>query len=120
MIIVTEFRKIDYFVTFNTLNISSSSKALFGTNQICFEHRISLYNKLPEVLGNILKAACVLLWQQGKALGSIYFTHDKVVDFPKSSHNYYLRLFLHAVNCVVKVSYICFIPPEPCNNSCLL
>ena len=30
------------------------------------------------------------------------------------------RLFSHAVNFVIKVSYSCFVPPEPCNSSCLL
>ena len=34
----------------------------------------------------MLKAACVLLWQQPKVPGSIYFTRDKVVDFPKSGY----------------------------------
>ena len=37
---------------------------------------------------NILITASVLLWQLGQVLVSIYFTHDKVVDFPKSGHIY--------------------------------
>ena len=85
---VTGFRKINHFVTFDTLNISSSNKTLHSTNKHYFEHRIFLYHELPEILLNILKATCVLLWQQCKVLGSIYFTIDKVVDFPKSGHKF--------------------------------
>jgi len=29
-------------------------------------------------------------------------------------------VFLCCKNCIVKVSYSCFVPPEPCNNSCLV
>ena len=81
-----DFGKINHFVTFDTLNISSSNKALHSTNQLFSEHRISLCNELLEILWNILRTVCVLLWQQCKVLGSIYFTSDKVVDFPKSGH----------------------------------
>jgi len=83
---VTGFRKISHFVTFDTLNISSSNKALHCTNQPFSEHRISLCYELLEMLWIILKAACVLLWQQCKVVGSIYFTRDEVVDFPTSNH----------------------------------
>jgi len=73
----TAFQKINHFFTFETLNISSSNKTLHSTNQHCSEHRIS-----P------LRSACALLWQQRKALFSIYFKHEQVLDFPKSSHIY--------------------------------
>jgi len=59
-----------------------------STNQHWSEHRISLYHELPENIWNILRTACVLLWQQHKVAGSIHFTCDKVVDFPKFSHIY--------------------------------
>ena len=83
---VTGFQKISHFVTFDTLNISSSNKALHCTNQPFSEHRISLCYELLEMFWAILKAACILLWQQCKVVGSIYFTCDKVIDFPKSGH----------------------------------
>ena len=85
---VARFRKINDFVTFDTLNISNSNNALHSTNKHCSEHRISLYHELPEILWNILRSTCALLWQQRKVLDSIYFTRDKVVDFPKSGHKY--------------------------------
>ena len=49
---------------------------------------------------NILITASVLLWQQRKVLSSIYFMHDKMVDFPKSRYVYTLH-FMHA--CVVHI-----------------
>jgi len=55
------------------------------------KHSISLYHELPDILWNHLIATFVLLWQQGTIPGSIYFTHDKVVDFPKFSHIYNLN-----------------------------
>ena len=54
IVYVTGFQKINHFVTFNTLNISSSNKALHSTNQHCSELKISLYHELPEILWNIL------------------------------------------------------------------
>jgi len=50
MLYVTEFQKINHFVTFDTLNISSSNKALHSTNRHCNEYRISQYHELPEIL----------------------------------------------------------------------
>ena len=47
---------------------------------------ITVSSELVPTMRNILIASCVLLWQQGKVLGSIYCTCDKVVDFPKSGH----------------------------------
>ena len=58
---VTEFQKINHFVIFDTLNISSPNKALNNTNQYCFKHTISHYHELREILRNILRTACVLL-----------------------------------------------------------
>ena len=84
-VIVAGFQKINHLVTFKTLNIS---KALHSKNQNCCGHRISLCHALSEILWNILFSECVLLWHQYKVLGSIYFICDKVVDFPKSDHNY--------------------------------
>ena len=52
-IFVTGFRKINHFVTFDILNISTSNKALHSINQHCSEHRISLCHELPEILWNI-------------------------------------------------------------------
>ena len=57
LLIVTGFRKIYHFVTFDTLNISSSNQALHSTNQHCSKHRISLYHELPEILWNISNLA---------------------------------------------------------------
>jgi len=85
-IYVTGFRKINHFVTFGTLNISSSNKVLHSTSRHCSEYRIIQYHELPEILSNILRTACILLWQQHKVLSSIYFTREKVVDFPKFGH----------------------------------
>jgi len=50
VLFVTGFRKINHFVTFDTINISivSSSKALHSTNQHCFEHRIFLYHNYQQ------------------------------------------------------------------------
>ena len=59
------------------------NKALHTINS---ELSISLYHELLETFKNISRAACVLLWQQHKVQGSIYFTRDKVVDFSKSGH----------------------------------
>ena len=85
---MTGFQKINHFVTFHTLNIYSWKKyILHRTNKHYIELSVILYHELPETLQNILIAASVLLWQQGKVLGSIYFMHDKVVDFPKSYSN---------------------------------
>ena len=36
--------------------ISSSNKALHSTNQHCFEHRISLHHKLPEIFWKYFKS----------------------------------------------------------------
>jgi len=91
---VTGFREINYFVTFDTLNISSLNKVLHSVNQYNSELSNSLYHKLPETFRNISRAACVLLWQQRKVLGSIYFTRDKMADFPKSGHIYKSGIFL--------------------------
>ena len=85
-IICDQFRKINHFVSFDTLNIYSWNKALHNTNQNYCELSFTLYYKLPEILWNILIAVCIQLWQQGKVLVSIVFMHDKVVDFPKSGH----------------------------------
>ena len=69
---MTGFRKINHFVTFDTSNIYVRNTAFHSRNQHYSELSFSLYNKLPEILGNILIGACILLWQQGKVLGSIY------------------------------------------------
>jgi len=73
---------------------------MHSLNQCSSEHRISLYHDIPEILWNMFIAACVLLWQQGKVLSStcIYFTCDKVVDFPKSGHILHLLYVLHINN----------------------
>ena len=55
---------------------------------------------------NYLIAAYVLLWQQGKVLGSIYFTRHKVVDFPKSGYIYCLQVVVILYIGVTKVAYI--------------
>ena len=44
---------------------------------------------------NILIAIYVLLWQQEKVLGSIYFMHVKVVDFPKYDHKCKTTITFH-------------------------
>ena len=80
------FRKINHSVTFHTLNTYCWNKLLHSTNQHYRELNVRLYNELPATLWNILIATSVLLWQQGKVLGSIYFRPDKVVDFSKSRH----------------------------------
>ena len=85
---VIEFRKINHFVTFDTSNIYVWNIASHSRNPHYSELSFTLYNELPEFLGNILIAVCILLWQQGKVLGSTYFIRDKVVDFPKSGHKY--------------------------------
>ena len=84
-----DFRKSTTLSHFETSNIYGWNKALHSTNQHYSELSFSLYHKLPEILWNILISVCVLLRQQGKVLGSIYFMRDKVDDFPKSGHIYY-------------------------------
>ena len=103
---MARFWKINHFVTFDTLNISSLNKALHSVNPHNSELGIGLYHELPETSRNISRAACVLLWQQHKVLGSIYFTHDKVVDFPKSSHILDpLKLNLRIISAVYQAIY---------------
>ena len=80
---VAGFWKISHLVTFDT------STALGPTNQHYSGLCVGPYHELPEIVRNILIAACVLLCQQDKAPRSIHFMHEKVVDFPKSGHNYY-------------------------------
>ena len=69
--------------------------AFHSKNQHYSELSFSLYNDLPGILGNILIGACILLWQQDKVLGSIYFMHDKVVDFPKYDHKCKTTITFH-------------------------
>jgi len=83
--IVAGFRKINHFVTFDTSNIYSWSNAFYSTNQPYSEYSI-------RITWNICIETYVLLWQHSKAFYSIYFTRDKVVDFPKFSYNYWLHL----------------------------
>ena len=62
---------------FDTLNISSSNKALHSTiKSAC----IINYQKSFEIFYKLL------LWQHCKVLGSIYSKSDKVVDFQNSGH----------------------------------
>ena len=70
----------------------AENKALHSINRHYSELSFSLYHELPEILWNILISACVLLRQQGKVLGSIYSTHDRLVDFSKSGHICIMRL----------------------------
>ena len=62
LLYVTGFEKINHFVTFDTLNISSLNKAFHSINQHNSELSISLYHELLETFRNISRAACVLLW----------------------------------------------------------
>jgi len=43
LVIVTGFRKINHFVTFNTSNIYGQNNALYSTSQPYGEYRVSLY-----------------------------------------------------------------------------
>ena len=54
---VTGFQKINHFVTFDPLNISAQT-----SQWLHWAQNLSNY-ELPEILWNILRAACALLWQ---------------------------------------------------------
>ena len=86
IVFVTGSQKINHIVTFVPQNIFTSNNTLHNTNQHCSTHRISLFREKPKFLWNILIAACILLWQQPKVPGSLYFMHEKVINFLKSSH----------------------------------
>jgi len=47
---VTEFGKINYFVTFYTSNIYGQNNVLYSRSQPYSEHRVSVYTELPENL----------------------------------------------------------------------
>ena len=69
----------------------------FQLKQDITQHKSTLQwaqiQSVPWITRNPLKYfKSYMLWQQVKALGCIYFTCDKVVDFPKSGHIYYIYL----------------------------
>jgi len=45
---VTEFGKINHFVTFDISNIYGQNNALYSTSQHYSEYRVSVYTELPE------------------------------------------------------------------------
>jgi len=47
---VTEFGKINHFVTFDTSNIYGQNNVLHSTSQPYREYKVSVYTELPENL----------------------------------------------------------------------